>query len=154
VAAEVDARRGAMQEYLASTFTSGDPARLVIPKGVATAAEQIRAVVLADGENVNRELIDRGYGEYREDLGGAEARAMHGVVGRHLGSMAEGLAFQGDSGALNPMRYQVSPSFRTQNPSRARQAKTSSKSCHGPLRCYLVLCREDRLEWFFVSTDP
>jgi hypothetical protein len=126
VAAEVDARRGALQEYLSSTFTSGDTARLVIPKGAAAAAEQIRAVVLADGENVNRELIDRGYGEYREDLGGAEARAMHGVVGRHLGSMAEGLAFQGDSGPLNPMRYQGSPSCRTQRTSHARQAEAHS----------------------------
>jgi hypothetical protein len=120
VAAEVDARRGALQEYLSSTFTSGDTARLVIPKGAAAATEQIRAVVLANGENVNRELIDRGYGEYREDLGGAEARAMHGVVGRHLGSMAEGLAFQGDSGPFNPMRYQGSPSRRTQRTSRTR----------------------------------
>ena len=109
VAAEVDARRSELQDYLSRTFTSGGTARLVIPKGAAAASEQIRAVVLANGENVNRELIDRGYGEYREDLGGAEARAMHGVVGRHLGSMAEGLAFQGDSGPLNPMRYLPTP---------------------------------------------
>jgi len=42
-------------------------------------AEKIRAVILADGENINRELINRGFGAYRENLGGAailkEARA-------------------------------------------------------------------------------
>jgi hypothetical protein len=131
VAAEVDTRRGALQEYLANTFTSGDTARLVIPKGAAASSEQIRAVVLANGENVNRELIDRGYREYREDLGGAEARAMHGVVGRHLGSMAEGLAFQGDSGPFNPMRYQGSPSCRTQRTSCARDG--SPAATHMPV---------------------
>jgi hypothetical protein len=154
VAAEVDARRGALQDYLSSTFTSGDTARLVIPKGAAAASEQIRAVVLANGENVNRELIDRGYGEYREDLGGAEARAMHGVVGRHLGSMAEGLAFQGDSGPLNPMRNQGSPSRRTQRTSRVRQSKAHSMGCRKLLPCNLVLCQEGKLEWFSVSPNP
>jgi hypothetical protein len=151
VAAEVDTRRGALQEYLSSTFTSGDTARLVIPKGAAASSEQIRAVVLANGENVNRELIDRGYGEYREDLGGAEARAMHGVVGRHLGSMAEGLAFQGDSGPLNPMRYQGSPSCRTQRTSRARQKPGSHSPLHHPPGIWAALnkstgcCRHFRL---------
>ena len=56
----------------------------------------------ANGENVNRELIDQGYGEYREDLGGAEARAIKGAIGPATGSLAEGPAFQGDSGVLNP----------------------------------------------------
>ena len=37
--------------------------------------------------------------------------------------MAEGLAFQGDSGPLNPMRYQGSPSRRTQRFSRAPEAR-------------------------------
>ena len=91
-------------------------------------------------------------------LDGSEARAMHGAIGKLTGGLAEGLAFQGDSSALNPMHYiptpghtkfwqertplaeylnnevvgtrirrwqkpihdQVSPSFRTQNTSRAR----------------------------------
>jgi hypothetical protein len=67
VAAEVDRRRGSVQEYLAGVFADGT-ARLVIPRGAADSAEHIRAVILADGENVNRELIDQGYGQYREDL--------------------------------------------------------------------------------------
>jgi hypothetical protein len=53
VAAEVDRRRGELQQYL-SRFTGAD-ARLVIPKGAAASAETIRAVILADGENVNQE---------------------------------------------------------------------------------------------------
>jgi hypothetical protein len=130
-----------MRDYLSQVFSGGD-ARLVIPKGAAGSAEHIRAVVLANGENINRELIDQGYGQFREDLGGPEARAMHGLVGKGIGQLAEGLAFQGDSAALNPMRYlptpghtkfwqertplaqyinnEVFPSCRTQNTSRAR----------------------------------
>jgi len=97
-----------MQEYLSKAFAGGS-ARLVVPRGATDSSENIRAVILADGENVNRELIDQGYGEYREDLGGAEARAMKGAIGRATGSLAEGLAFQGDSGILNPMHYLPSP---------------------------------------------
>jgi len=108
VAQEVDSRRGGMQEYLSKAFAGGS-ARLVVPRGATDSSENIRAVILADGENVNRELIDQGYGEYREDLGGAEARAMKGAIGRATGSLAEGLAFQGDSGILNPMHYLPSP---------------------------------------------
>ena len=64
---------------------------MVIPKGAADSAETIRAVILADGENVNQELIEQGYGSFREDLGGAESRAMHGALGIQIGRLAEGL---------------------------------------------------------------
>ena len=64
--------------------------KMVIPKGAADSAETIRAVILADGENVNQELIEQGYGSFREDLGGAEARAMHGALGIQIGPLAEG----------------------------------------------------------------
>ena len=65
--------------------------KMAIPKGAADSAETIRAVILADGENVNQELIEQGYGSFREDLGGAEARAMHGALGIQIGRLAEGL---------------------------------------------------------------
>jgi hypothetical protein len=42
----------------------------------------IRAVIMADNVNVNRELIHRGLGTFREDMGGAEQQAMHGFFGR------------------------------------------------------------------------
>jgi hypothetical protein len=90
-------------------LADGTSIRAVVPKGATDSAESIRAVILANGENVNRELIDQGFGQYREDLGGAEARSMHGKLGRAIGGLAEGLAFQGDSSALNPMRYVPSP---------------------------------------------
>jgi hypothetical protein len=109
VALEVDRRRDAMQQYLADHLAEGTSIRAVVPKGATDSAESIRAVILANGENVNRDLIDQGFGRYREDLGGAEARSMHGKLGRAIGGMAEGLAFQGDSSALNPMRYVPSP---------------------------------------------
>jgi len=64
---------------------------MAIPKGAADSAETIRAVILADGENVNQELIEQGYGSFREDLGGAESRAMHGALGIQIGRLAEGL---------------------------------------------------------------
>jgi hypothetical protein len=96
-----------LNKYL-SCF-AGTSARLVVPRGATDSAEQIRAVILANGENLNRELVDQGYGEYREDLGGSEARAMHGAIGKLTGGLAEGLAFQGDSSALNPMHYIPTP---------------------------------------------
>ena len=64
VAEEVDRRRLDMRDYLNKAFADGQ-ARLVIPKGAADSAEQIRAVILANGENINRELIDQGFGETR-----------------------------------------------------------------------------------------
>ena len=60
VAEEVDQRRLDMRDYLNKAFADGQ-ARLVIPKGAADSAEQIRAVILANGENINRELIDSGH---------------------------------------------------------------------------------------------
>ncbi len=64
VAAEVDRRRGSLQEYPSKAFADGD-ARLVIPKGAAESAEQIRAVILANGENINRERLTRVTGSTR-----------------------------------------------------------------------------------------
>jgi hypothetical protein len=49
VAEEVDRRRLDMRDYLNKAFADGQ-ARLVIPKGAADSAEQIRAVILANGE--------------------------------------------------------------------------------------------------------
>ena len=100
-------RSADLNKYL-SGF-AGTSARLVVPRGATDSAEQIRAVILANGENLNRELVDQGYGQYREDLGGSEARPMHGAIGKLTGGLAEGLAFQGDSDTLNPMHYIPTP---------------------------------------------
>ena len=64
VAEEVDRRRLDMRNYLNKAFAGGE-ARLVIPKGAAQSSELIRAVILANGENINRELIDQGFGQTR-----------------------------------------------------------------------------------------
>ena len=53
-----------MRNYLNKAFAGGE-ARLVIPKGAAQSSELIRAVILANGENINRELIDQGFGQYQ-----------------------------------------------------------------------------------------
>ena len=82
---------GSLNRYLADRLAEGTSIRAVVPRGAADSSEQIRAVVPADGENVNRELIDEGYGRYREDLGGAEARAMQGHLGKAMGTAAEAL---------------------------------------------------------------
>jgi hypothetical protein len=60
---------------------------------------------MSGSTNVNQALIDQGYGQFREDLGGAEQQAMYGTAARAFGRFAEGMSFQGDSSALNPMRY-------------------------------------------------
>jgi hypothetical protein len=40
-------------------------------------SQHARAVIEADGVNINRELIDQGYGRFRKDLGGAEEQAIY-----------------------------------------------------------------------------
>ncbi len=52
-AKEVDRRRGDLRQYLADTL-SGESVHLVVPKGAAENAENIRAVVMAGGTNVNQ----------------------------------------------------------------------------------------------------
>jgi hypothetical protein len=69
----------------------------------------IRAVISADGTNINRELIHQGYGVFRQDLGGAEEQAMHGRLGRLFGKYSEEMFFEGDQSAFNPMRYIPTP---------------------------------------------
>ena len=107
VAGQVEERREKLLGYLAGTV--GSKARLTIPQGTLGRAERARAVIEVDGKNLNRELIDQGYGQYREHLGGAEAQELFGATGKAVGSIAEALAFQGDSGRLNPMRYIPTP---------------------------------------------
>lgn len=104
-----DARAG-LEHYLSDIFGASKKVRLVIPQGAAEHAEVARAVVFSeDGLNLNREILDAGYGQYREDRGGAEAQAMHGWLGRTLGELGEGLSFTGDSSRLNPLRYLPTP---------------------------------------------
>jgi hypothetical protein len=102
VAEEVDRRRGSLAEYLSDVMAKGTSIRAVVPKGASSNSESIQVVILAGGHNVNQDLISQGYGQYREDLGGAESRGMHSILGRTAGSIAEGLAFQGDSRPLRP----------------------------------------------------
>jgi endonuclease YncB( thermonuclease family) len=67
----------------------GHQVRLTVARGAVESSEDIRAVVSADGDNINRELIHRGYARYRGDLGGAEWQGMHGFLGRALGRYSE-----------------------------------------------------------------
>ena len=64
--------------YLSSALAEGTKVSLTVGPGAADNAEKVRAVFEAGGVNLNRELIDRGYGRFRKDLGGAEEQATHG----------------------------------------------------------------------------
>ena len=66
-------------------------------------------MVETDDGNINRRLIDKGYGRFRKDLGGAEQQAMFGRLARTLGKYAEEVSFEGDNAAINPMRYIPTP---------------------------------------------
>jgi hypothetical protein len=72
-------------------------------------SQDIQALISADHTNINRELINRGYGVFRGDLGGAEQQAMHGRFGRLFGKYTEEMFFEGDQSAGNPMRYLPTP---------------------------------------------
>ncbi len=106
---DADTKRTEMRTYLADVLAEGAHVQVVVPKGAADNATDIRAVVLAGHENVNRALIERGYAVFRENLGGAEQQAMHGRFGRLFGKYAEEMFFEGDQSAWNPMRYLPTP---------------------------------------------
>ena len=109
VAQEVNKRRLEIQEWFSDNNFLGKTANITVPSGAGSSAELSRSVISIKGINLNKELLSKGYGNYRKDLGGAESGTIFGPVARTLGSLAEGLSFQGDSSFDNPMRYIPSP---------------------------------------------
>jgi len=91
--------------YLSTALSEGTHVSLTVARGAADNSQHARAVFEAGGVNINRELIDQGYGRFRKDLGGAEEQAMHGAVARTLGRYAEAISFEGDNSRANPLRY-------------------------------------------------
>ena len=91
--------------YLSTALAEGTRVNLTVGRGAVENSQRVRAVIEADGTNINRELIDQGYGRFRKDLGGAEEQAMHGAVARTLGRYAEAISFEGDNSRANPLRY-------------------------------------------------
>ena len=91
--------------YLSSALAEGTRVNLTVGRGAADNSQQVRAVIEADGVNINQDLIDRGFGRFRKDLGGPEEQAMHGSVSKALGSYAEAGSFEGDNSRWNPLRY-------------------------------------------------
>ena len=100
-----DSRLRERDQYLSTALSSGTSVKLTVGRGAADNSQNVRAVIEAGGININRELIEQGYGRFRKDLGGAEEQAMHGGVARVLGSYAEALSFEGDNSRWNPLRY-------------------------------------------------
>lgn len=107
---QADSRLQERDRYLADVLAQGTHVQMVVPKGAADSAADIRAVISADEVNINRELIERGYGRFRADLGGAEEQAMHGGLGRLFGKYTEEMFFEGGSDQVPPRsRKQLSP---------------------------------------------
>jgi hypothetical protein len=63
--------------YLATALAEGTRVNLTVARGAADNSQHARAVIEADGANINRELIDQGYGRFRKDLGGAEEQGIY-----------------------------------------------------------------------------
>jgi hypothetical protein len=67
--------------YLSSALAEGTKVSLTVGRGAADnsrvsgPSSKLEGLTLV---NLNRELIDRAYGRFRKDLGGAEEQAMHG----------------------------------------------------------------------------
>ena len=62
--------------YLSTALAEGTRVNLTVARGAADNSQSVRAVIEAGGANINRELIDQGYGRFRKDLGGAEEQAI------------------------------------------------------------------------------
>ena len=54
--------------YLSTALAEGTRVNLTVARGAADNSQHARAVIEADGVNINRELIDQGYGRFRKDL--------------------------------------------------------------------------------------
>lgn len=106
---QADIQTDMRDQYLADVLAEGTHIKLVVPRGAADNSSDIRAVIMADNLNVNRAMIEQGYGRFRQDLGGAEEQAMHGWFGRLFGKYTEEMFFEGDQSPFNPMRYVPTP---------------------------------------------
>jgi hypothetical protein len=95
----------ARDAFLADLLPEGTKINLTVARAAAENSQNVRAVISAGDVNVNRALIDQGYGRFRRDLGGAEEQDMHGAVARALGTYAESVSFEGDNSRFNPLRY-------------------------------------------------
>jgi hypothetical protein len=109
VARQVEQKQQQLQQYFSETLSSGTRVKLTVPLGSSEHAEDIRAVVDANGRNVNQDLLESGLAIFRKDRGGAEAGAMFSNFGRAIGSLGESLSFTGDTARWNPFRYLPSP---------------------------------------------
>ena len=103
-AKSVTEKQAALEEYL--TGQIGMQATLVVPKGTEQHAAEARAVLFVDNVNINKEIIDKGLGQFRKDYGGAEAQAMYSSTQVALGKYAETLSFTGEGG---PLRFVPTP---------------------------------------------
>ncbi len=54
--------------YLSTALAEGTHVNLTVARGAADNSLHARAVVEADGVNINRELIDQGFGRFRKDI--------------------------------------------------------------------------------------
>jgi hypothetical protein len=54
--------------YLSTALAEGTRVNLTVARGAADNSQSVRAVIDAGGTNINRELIDQGYGRFRKDL--------------------------------------------------------------------------------------
>jgi very-short-patch-repair endonuclease len=103
VADEVTKRQKEAFSYLSNKLKPGTKISATVPFGAVENSEHISAVIRADGENINKELIDKGYAQYNKKYGGAEAKDLFGTASKILGTYAETLAF--DLPKLAPAPY-------------------------------------------------
>ena len=54
--------------YLSTALAEGTRVNLTVARGAADNSQSARAVFEADGININRALIDKGYGRFRKDI--------------------------------------------------------------------------------------
>jgi hypothetical protein len=104
-ARDADGKLKERDTYLSAVMAEGTRVNLTVGRGAVENSLHARAVFEVDGININRDLIDRGFGRFRKDLGGAEEQDMHGGVAQILGKYAEAISFEGDNSRWNPLRY-------------------------------------------------
>jgi very-short-patch-repair endonuclease len=106
---EVQGKRQALGKYLQDALAPGTHVSITVPRGSIDSAEEINAVFRTSSDNINAELIDRGYARFDRRNAGPEARDLFGGMTQAFGTIGEELAFTGDEEVWNPLRYVPTP---------------------------------------------
>lgn len=104
IARSVEEKQQQRSQFLASNLKKGTSVRAILSKGGIDTTDP-SAIIFAGDQNINRELLDKGFAKLDLDKGGAETQYLDGAFGRLFRKYTEAVSFTGDQAWYNPLRY-------------------------------------------------